>query len=201
MITPEAAALCDRSWKGTSSRNDCSASHQFQGILCPLHLPQTWQKIMKQPVTSVSTHPPYRQVTWSFGKKMDSETWRTFSYDNMGNLTVRKKIHGEEKLLGNCFQISTSKCPLAVKNPVCSSLDSQESSGLLCQLPSFTQTQTHSSWLHFLYQTLASHCVITRRIFPRSQYNLLMYQVIVFWCSSARCARTAQIEMNNFWTG
>lgn len=24
---------------------------------------------MKQPVTSVSTHPPYRQVTWSFGKK------------------------------------------------------------------------------------------------------------------------------------
>lgn len=78
-------------------------------------------------------------------EKMDSETWRTFFYDNMGILSVGKKIHGEEKLLRNFFLTIISKCPLAVKNTLCNSLDPQEFSRLLCQLPSFTQTQTHSS--------------------------------------------------------
>lgn len=127
-----------------SSRNDCSVSCQFQGILCPSYLPQTLQEIMIQPVISVCTHSPQASHVEPW-KKMDSETWRTFFYDNMGILSVRKKIHGEEKLLRNCFLRNISKCPLAVQNTLCSSLDSQESSGLLYQLTSFTQTQTYSS--------------------------------------------------------
>lgn len=164
-----------------SSRNDCSVSHQFQGFLCPLYLPWTPQKIKRQ---SLRTYTQTSHVE-SWGK-MDSETWRTFFHDNRGNLPVKKKKknYGEEKLLGNCFQISPSKCPLAVKNPLCSCLDSQES----------------SSQLHFLYHTLASQCVITRWIFPQSCYKLLMQQV-VFWCSSVHCARTAQIQIKIFLTG
>lgn len=47
-------------------------------------------EIMKQPVTPLRTHPPHRQVQVEPWKKMDSETWRTFFYDKMGNLSVRK---------------------------------------------------------------------------------------------------------------
>lgn len=104
--------------------------------------------------------PTHRQVTWNLGEKWIQRHGELsfMTTGEISQLKKKKKNYGEEKLLGNCFQISPSKCPLAVKNPLCSCLDSQES----------------SSQLHFLYHTLASQCVITRWIFPQSCYKLLM---------------------------